>query len=96
MFHNSSECSTVLAYNEFREKLSYDAQFLAALLQSQIILTMNLKVVRLYTRLIEICICKCYNAHILIFQIIKRLMIFRKTDGDGIIFLKLPCELQDC
>ena len=30
VIHNSSECATVLAYNEFREKLSYNAQFLAA------------------------------------------------------------------
>ena len=30
VIYDSSECTTVLAYNEFREKLSYDAQFLAA------------------------------------------------------------------
>ena len=30
VIYDSSECATVLVYNEFREKLSYDAQFLAA------------------------------------------------------------------
>ncbi len=30
VIHNSSECATVLAYNEFGENLSYTAQFLAA------------------------------------------------------------------